>query len=191
MDSTKYWWRNVRYPISITCDAFFGNYWHSVCPNRDDFAFQTKSGKDDLLLMHSLKKVRFWSKYHWTERLKKFKIPIFDSTLLRSVYEFDRGQPTLQFRVGRFLLPPFSRCRSSLLITFLQSWREQDNSSSVSFGSPRFKAITSTSPKPFSLHSTFIVHSIVPNCGFAEGIFDQNLLDFKRSLWYLVREKQS
>ena len=42
VDSTKYWWRNVRHPISITCDAFFGNYWHSACQNSDDFAFHQK-----------------------------------------------------------------------------------------------------------------------------------------------------
>ena len=78
----NYWWR------------FFWRLLTERSPNSDDFCVPSKSEKDGLLSMHTLEIIRCWSKYPWTESLKKFKIPIFDSTLLRSVYEFDRGQPT-------------------------------------------------------------------------------------------------
>ena len=59
----NYWWR------------FFWQLLTFSLPKMWRFSVSSKSENCGLLLMHSLKKVRFWSKYHWTESLKKVQNP--------------------------------------------------------------------------------------------------------------------
>ena len=54
----------------------------------------TKSEKDDLLFMHSLKKCYFDQSTTEQRASKKSQNMVFDFTLLRSVSKFDRGQST-------------------------------------------------------------------------------------------------
>ena len=71
MDSTKYFLTHFTSQVGNYFDAFLGILLTLKYPKMWRNSVPTKSEKYDLLPMHSLKKVRFWSKCHWTGSLKK------------------------------------------------------------------------------------------------------------------------
>ena len=93
VDSTKYWWRNVRHPISITCDAFLATIDIQVAQIVTILRSKQKVKKMIFCLCIVWKKWDFDQSTTEQRASKKVKNTIFDFTLLRSVSEFDRGQP--------------------------------------------------------------------------------------------------
>ena len=94
MDSTKYWWRYVRNLISITCDAFLATIDIQLAQNVTILRYRQKVKKMIFCLCIVWKKWDFDQSTTEQRASKKFPNTIFDFTLLRSVSEFDRGQPT-------------------------------------------------------------------------------------------------
>ena len=79
----------------IICDAFLTIFWHSSRTNVTKLAFQHKLKKMAFCLCTVWKKLNFDQSTTEQRASKKSKNTIFDFTLLRTVYEFDRGQPRL------------------------------------------------------------------------------------------------
>ena len=95
MDSTKYRWLNVRHESWDNWWRFFGYVLNSSSQKVTKLAFQRKSKKAIFCPCIVWKKWNFDQSITEQRAFKKSKNTIFGFTLLRSVSEFDRGQPNI------------------------------------------------------------------------------------------------